>query len=522
MENSVAPARCVLPRHPQLAGDLAQPRPQRGRPWWIAGRVLFSVVSLVMLGAAGVGWTKYNDIVDGTVTADVLDDGAGAASTPGDGATDILLVGMDSRVDAQGHPLPPELLAKLNAGQSDGEINTDTLILLRVPNNDTKAIGVSIPRDSYVDIPGGHGKHKINSAYGRAKLAAMRRLRTQGVSEQAQLEMRSSQEGAQTLVKTIQQLTGSTIDHYAQVNLLGFNDITEAVGGVEVCLLNPVNDTFSGARFPKGPQTVSGTSALAFVRQRHGLPRGDLDRIVRQQVFLKSLAGKVLSAGVLTDQGKLDSLLGSLKKSIVLDQHWTLVDFARQTQGLSDGVEFPTIPTGTPALKTPADGVAVEVTPSEVQQFVKPCSAATLPPAQAASPPARTIQHPAASRTVPSPVDVRNANGTRGLAGKIATILTKQGFTLGDTTTVAARSTTVVRYPKGEKASAEKVATALDTPMTLEQDTTIDAGHVVVILGKDYQGNAANDLTGQPLLQLSPTTSQQLTLSGPNTTPCVN
>jgi hypothetical protein len=289
-----------------------------------------------------------------------------------------------------------------------------------------------------------------------------------------------------------------------------------------VCLLNPVNDLFSGARFPKGPQAVSGISALAFVRQRHGLPRGDLDRIVRQQVFLKSLANKVLSAGVLSDQGRLDNLLGSLKKSIVLDQRWTLVDFVRQTQGLSDGVEFQTIPTGTLALKTPADGVAVEVTPSEVQRFITSLLGGDAPAAPGDQPSSANNPPPTSKQNSSITVDVRNANGSRGLAGKIATILSKQGFTIGDTTTVAARSTSVVRYPKGEKASAEKVVAALGTPMTLEQDTTVDAGRVMVILGKDYKSDAANDLTG-PLLQLAPTApEQQPTPGSSNATPCIN
>jgi len=83
------------------------------------------------------------------------------------------------------------------------------------------------------------------------------------------------------------------------------------------------------------------------------------------------MAAKALSTGILIDQTKLDSLLTSLKKSIVLDQNWNLVDFARQTQGLSAGVEFQTIPTGSLVLRTLSDGLAVEVTPSEVRKFVK-------------------------------------------------------------------------------------------------------------------------------------------------------
>ncbi|MBP2320127.1 LCP family protein required for cell wall assembly [Kibdelosporangium banguiense] len=511
-------SRPAPPRERPSERATSRPAPEPSRPRWIGGKVIIAVVSLVVLGATGFGWGKYNEIVGGYTTANVIDEGAGGPK-PADGATDVLLVGLDSRVDAQGKPLSKELLAKYNAGKADGELNTDTLILMRIPNDGSKAIGVSIPRDSYVDIPG-YGKHKINSAYARAKASSMKKLKGQGISDQAELEVKSSQDGAANLIKTIQGLTGATIDHYAEVNLLGFADITEAIGGVDVCLLKATSDSFSGARFPAGEQQVTGAAALSFVRQRHGLPNGDLDRIVRQQVFMKGMATKVLSAGTLTDQSKLDKLLAAIKKSIVLDQKWNIVDFARQMQGMTGGsLDFKTIPTGRPDLKTPEDGDAIEIKPAEVKTFVQGLLGTDAPPSSSSS----SSSSPTAggdSENKAITVDVRNGNGKSGLASQVSKALSDQGFKTGDTNNVAARTKSVIRYPKGEKANADKVADALGGSVTVEQDANVSKGHVVIFLGKDYK--AVDGLAAQPLLQLDPARTQAQPQIGANGAPCVN
>jgi LCP family protein required for cell wall assembly len=502
------------------SGERARPRPaaEARRPKFIGGKAVLAVVSLVVLGATGYGWGKYNEIVGGYTTANVIDEGAGGPK-PADGATDILLVGLDSRVDAQGKPLSKDLLAKLSGGKADGELNTDTLILMRIPNDGGKAVGVSIPRDSYVDIPG-FGKHKINSAYARAKAAAMKKLRGQGISDQAELEVKSSQDGAANLIKTIQGLTGATIDHYAEVNLLGFSDITEAIGGVDVCLVKAVNDSFSGARLPAGEQQLSGAAALSFVRQRHGLPGGDLDRIVRQQVFMKGMATKVLSAGTLTDQDKLDKLLAAIKKSIVLDQKWNVVDFARQMQGMTGGsLDFKTIPTGRPDLKTPDDGDAIEIKPADVKTYVQGLLGGAAPPTSSSGSPS-TGGEPGDTENKAITVDVRNGNGKAGLASQVSKTLTDQGFKGGETNNVAARTKSIIRYPKGEKVNADKVADALGGSVTVEQDVNVSKGHVVVFLGKDYK--AVNGFAAQPLLQLDPVRTQAQPRIGTNGAPCVN
>ncbi|WP_218952173.1 LCP family protein [Amycolatopsis anabasis] len=452
------------------------------------------------MGLTGYAWAAMQGLVNGFTMTDVIGSGGGG-DKPADGARDILLVGLDSRTDAQGNPLPKDVLAQLRAGVSDGELNTDTLIFVHIPNDGGKAVAISLPRDSYVDIPGGYGKHKINSAYARAKFAARKELQTQGVTDEKELELKSNQEGAKTLIATVEKLTGSTIDNYAAINLLGFNDITKAIGGVDVCLNRAVRDEYSGANFKAGQQSLSGADALAFVRQRHGLPRGDLDRVVRQQVFMAGLAKKVLSAGTLTDPGKLNGLVDAVKKSVVLNQGWDIFGFAQQMSGLTGGkIEFRTIPVVNMDYSTPEDGSAIQVDPRQVHDFVQ--GLAGPPPGAPAPPPANGN----ASTTV----DVRNATGKTGLAASVSQTLTGKGFIAGSTDNASSRKTSVVRYPSGAQAAAQGVAEALGGKLSLEQDASVPPGHVTVLIGTDYSNSGGSSGSAAR-------TPQQLTAAQPST-----
>ncbi|MBP2320051.1 LCP family protein required for cell wall assembly [Kibdelosporangium banguiense] len=339
----------------------------------ITTKSLIAVVSLAVLAVTAGGWWTYRTATTNLATDDVIvpeTPDAPQAST-GDSPTPvrkppqdttILLVGLDSRTDAQGNPLPRNVLDALQAGNSTGEQNTDTMMVIHVPADPTKkAFAISLPRDSYVDIAGGFGKHKLNSAYARAKNAAA-----------GQGEKESTTAGRRNLIATINQLTGLHIDHYAEINLFGFSEITNAVGGVPVCLNNPVKDSYSGANFPAGPQTLQGIDALKFVRQRHGLTNGDLDRVRRQQAFLAGLANRMFSAGTLTDPSRISDLVSALTKAVVLDKGWDLMSFAQQLGDLTgDKIQFTTIPTGRINLATPSDGSAVEVNPNQVRAFVQ-------------------------------------------------------------------------------------------------------------------------------------------------------
>ena len=333
-------------------------------------RGIAAALSLALLVGTGYGWSVQRDFTAHVVTSDVID----LTTTPPepDQPFTALLVGLDSRTDAAGNPLPPELLAQLRAGADEGQLHTDTIILLHVPAGpNAQAIAISIPRDSFVTLAGATSRHKINSAYGRATKETEDDLAAEGLTG-PDLDRRARDAGRRALVATVQQFTGVPVDHYAEVNLAGFVEMTEAVGGVPVCLKRSEREVRSGIDLPAGPQLVRGADALAFVRQRHDLEGGDLDRIARQQAFLAGMAGRVLSAGTLSDPAAVRRLVDVVTRHVVLDRGWDLDRLINQFRRMSGGdIRFVTIPTGSPALETPVDGIAVEVDPEAVRTFVQ-------------------------------------------------------------------------------------------------------------------------------------------------------
>ena len=346
--------------------------PRKRRLGRVTRQIAIGLVSVVALAGTGYAYVRKDQLQQNVPTTDVLAQRPGEPAAPSadDGAEDILLVGSDARTDAQGNPLPLRVLKQLRTESNDGAVNTDTVMLLRVPKNGGKPIAVSIPRDSWVDVPG-RGKAKINSAYGVAKAKEAAALRGQGERDQAKIERDSDTEGRRALVQTVQDLTQLRIDHYAEVNLLGFYLLTEALGGVRVCLNHATEDKDSGANFRRGEQVVSGGQALSFVRQRKNLPRGDLDRIVRQQAFLSSALSQVLSAGTLTDSSMLNALMDAVHRSIVVDPGLDLLEFAQQAKGLASGdLTFATIPVVTPDGRSEDGQSIVQVDPAAVRGYL--------------------------------------------------------------------------------------------------------------------------------------------------------
>ncbi|MCD2197435.1 LCP family protein [Actinomycetospora endophytica] len=500
-----APARPVPPPRPggppaPPSGD--GPKPGRGRRIL---RIVAVVASVLVFAMSGTAWAALS----GSFSS------SGALSKKGtaaDGATDILLVGTDSRTDAQGNPLPRDVLNQLDAGSADGELNTDTMMLVRVPNDGSRAVAFSLPRDSFVKLPGQTGKGKLNSVYPAAKAAAQQQLAASGDSNPADVDVKSSEAGRQSLIEAVQDLTGIGVDHYAEVNLLGFSNLTNAIGGVDVCLKNPVDDDFSGAHFAAGPRTVQGKDALAFVRQRHGLPLGDLDRVRRQQAFLAGLSHKILSAGTLADPITLTKLLDAVKQSVILDNGWDLLGLAQQMQGVSGGsVSFMTIPTQ--GGENTSSGDALKVDPVEVQRFV----------ADAIGPkPAPTAATPSGPAPGTIPVDVRNASGTEGAAGRVVQILGAQGYThvTSGNADQHTDASSIVFGPGGD-AAAGVVAKTLGG-LTTKPDPTVPPNTVRVLLASDYKGPGAvaPQPTGDSQDSAPPPPSQPpITADG---VPCVN
>jgi LCP family protein required for cell wall assembly len=451
---------------------------QRTRRWALVARVVGAVLSLALLATSGWGW-YLGQVADASVnrTDAIPTNGNDDASHTG-ADMNLLLVGQDGRQD-----LTPEQLAELNAGATDsGGLNTDTMILVHVPADGSRASFVSFPRDSYVQIPG-HGSDKLNAAYAYGYTSAGSNADTS--QKQAA--------GAQLLVQTISKLSGLQIDHYAEVDLLGFFNLATVVGGVDVNLCYAVDDRqYSGAVFPAGKQTISGADALKFVRERHGvrpdgspaLPRGDLDRIVRQQAFLASLAHQVLSAGTLANPSALSGLITAVSHYVVLDKGWDLLKFAAQARGLTGGnIAFRTIPTGTSALDTPSDGVAVQVDPTLVRQFFAGLAADGQAPAA----------DPAAAPLI---ADVSNASGHTGLAAAVQSLLDDGGVAPGALGNAPTAARSVIRAAPADQARAQQIAELLGG-IPVQPDATVPAGHVQVLLGRDYHGPATAGSTQQ-------------------------
>jgi LCP family protein required for cell wall assembly len=491
------------------------PAPTRGfRDWSLhVVRGFAALLSVAVLGTMGYYWWAIGDVDENTVTTEVIDQQqipVDEKGVPLDGAVDILLVGMDSRTDAYGNPLPREVLDLLHAGRNEGERNTDTMILVHIPVDGKRAVAFSFPRDTWVELAGGFGKHKLNSAFAYAWLDARGKL-AKSIKDTKQLDAAAAVEGRKNLIATIEKLIGKavTIDRYAEVNLASFYEVTKAIGGVDVCLNEAVDEPRSGANFPKGHQTIAGAQALSFVRQRYGLPNGDLDRIVRQQVFLGALADKVLSAEMLTSPNKVRDLVTAVQRSVVLSNGWELSKFAAQMQNLTSGnIDFYTIPTQGGAKIGGAD--VIKVDPAEVAQFIaaltsdggsdhaergnspdfqtpsgKPSSLTTT-----TSRPARTTSTSIAGPIQVAPgtitVDVLNASQTRGLAASVQERLVAQGFLRGKVGDTTAMPVSVIRYASGEQYSAQLVASVLGGQVALEPDLSLAARHVTVVVGTDY------------------------------------
>ncbi|MEU8898445.1 LCP family protein [Nocardia sp. NPDC048505] len=472
--------------------------------------MLVAGVAAAVLVLTGFAWHSMDSLVSGIER--ISDLGLGGQR---DGATDILLVGVDSRTDAHGNPLSDEERAMLHAGDEVG-MNTDTIMLVRVPNDGRSATAISIPRDSYVDVPG-IGPSKINSAYGATKLATHEKLLAQGLSQSA-AETQSVQAGRQALIKSVGALTGLTVDHYAEISFLGFVLLTDAVGGVDVCLNAPVDEWMSGADFRAGEQRLDGAQALSFVRQRHNLPRGDIDRIVRQQVFLAQLTTQMLSAKTLSNPIRLQELSEAVGRTVVLDGSWDVLAFLKQLKDLSGGhVRFETIPVADLNGMTNNGESVVRVEPKMVKAFVSSLvDGKTDEPEDIGFDPATVT------------VNVLNAGGVGGLAAKVSQALAMKGYQPGQVGNYNGGSviSTRVLAASSSNPKAKEVARALGG-LTVVADPMMSPEAISVVLASDYSGpgssaNSMFDFTGSSSTSATPVPPAPPISAGQNGPKCVN
>ncbi|MDT5229752.1 MAG: hypothetical protein QOI39_252 [Mycobacterium sp.] len=454
-------------------------------------RVIATVAAVVVVLGTGVAWSKVRSFEDGIYHVFAPSLGHGGD----DGALDILMVGMDSRSDAHGNPLSPVELATLRAGDEVAS-NTDTIILVRIPNNGKSATAISIPRDTYVSAPG-LGKTKINGVYGQTKEEKRVSLVESGAAP-AEAEAHGTEAGREALIKTVGDLTGVTVDHYAEIGLLGFSLITDALGGVNVCLKEPVFEPLSGADFPAGWQKLNGPQALSFVRQRHELPRGDLDRVVRQQVVMASLAHQVISGKTLSSPATMNRLQQAIQRSVVLSSGWDIMDFVNQLQKLAAGkIAFATIPVLDESGWSD-DGMhsVVRVDPHQVQDWV-----AGLLQDQAKGKTEELAYTPAKTSA-----SVLNDTDINGLAASVSEVLTSKGFSTGtvgnnDAAHVAGSQ---VQAAKADDLGAKAIAKELGG-LPVIANTAVPQGTVRVVLANDYTGPGSGLADGPAKLAASST-----------------
>ncbi len=424
------------------------------------------------------------------VVRDVSSIGSSHAITggPSIGPQNILLMGLESRRDWNGNVLPANILKALHAGSVQGVENgvggndTNTLILLHIPAGGRKAVGFSIPRDDWVSFAGTAGSQqqgKIDQAYGVSMFYQQQQLKQQnaGIS-QNQLAFEGNEAGRKAAVDTVEQLTGVHIDHFAEVNLDGFYELASILGGVEACLNHAVSDANSGADFRAGYQHLSASQALAFVRQRDGLPNGDLDRTHRQQAFLDAVMGQLRTEGVIGDLTKIQALLSVARQYVITDADWNLLDFASQMQDLTSGnLVFHTLPIQGYATIGGQD--ANVVNPASIKNIVqstfypKPAAPATsgAEPQQPGTPAAATT------------VDVFNGGGTAGMAASVSEAIGRAGYKAGQVADAVPRTTTEILYGTGEAGNASRIASAFGVASAAS--AAVAPNHIEVLIGAD-------------------------------------
>ncbi len=290
-----APPRPSAPRRPRRPGSV--------------GRRLRA--ALVLLLVLALGFAVY---IDTTLDRVPALPGDTASSSEG---TNYLIVGSDSRAE-----LTEEQREELATGGPESEL-TDTIMLLHTGSG--PSVLVSLPRDSMVDIPG-HGRQKINSAYARGE--------ADGTG------------GPQLLTSTVEGATGLEIDHYVQIGFTGFVNVVDAVGGVELCVPEAIEDPKAALDIEEGCQTLDQATALGYVRTR-ATASSDFGRVERQRAFISALLKRVTSPAVLLNPFRLVPLATGLSSAITVDDGthvWHLAQFGFAMRGVGDGGVTTTVP----------------------------------------------------------------------------------------------------------------------------------------------------------------------------------
>lgn len=436
--------------------DQAQADPRGPALWRVLGWVSV-VTAAAMVAGSLTTYGLYRKLSGNMRQQDVLSRLGDERPAEGADAENILLIGSDTRAAQNGQP-----------GEQVEGARSDTLILLHLSPSRDEALVVSFPRDSLVEIPPC-----------QADDGSVIAPRTGLLNEAFNLG------GPACTWRTLESLTGIRIDHFVQIDFSGFQRMVDALGGVEVCLPEAVNDPKAHLTLPAGRQEVNGEQALGYVRLRYGLGDGsDLERIKRQQRFMAAVVKKATSTRLLFDPPRLYRFLDAATRSVATDRGLGLADLrgiADRIKGIDTGeVVFASVPTE-PAPADPNRLVWSQPAADQLFQKIK----------EDAGPPSSQQPSPGSGGAVmpPSQVQVNVLNGTEiaGLAGRTADELEARGFRVrdvGNAQDPAAR--TVVRYASGAERQAEAVAATIQGAEVVRGD--LPAGTVDLVIGDDWEG----------------------------------
>ena len=305
-------------------------RPRGGRRWLRPRRILAilaGLVALIVVAAVAVYFSVNSKLTKVDVLTPVAFTSAG---------TNWLITGSDSRAG-----LSKKQENQLALGHNIAGSRSDTILLLHVPANSTRPTLVSLPRDSYVPIPG-HGYNKLNAAYALG--------------------------GPKLLVQTVQNVTGLPVNHYMGIGFGGLVSVVNDVGGVQICLKAPMKDPKAGLNLKAGCQTLNGDQALGFVRTR-AFAEGDIQREQDQRILIKGILSKMTSPGTLANPFAVIPAANGAAAAITIDQGTGLTQLISVAFALRNPVTT-TVPIANPGLSTPA-GSAVEWNHTEARQFFR-------------------------------------------------------------------------------------------------------------------------------------------------------
>ncbi|MEV7975630.1 LCP family protein [Streptomyces sp. NPDC086519] len=453
-------------------------RSRRARPAGRGKRVLKIIglcTAVLVLVTAGAGWWFYQHL-NGNINSVSLDGKGGTEKADAFGRTpiNILVIGSDARTSKTD--------CKLGGGCSQtgvqsGNGNADVEMVVHISADRSNATVMSIPRDTMVDVPAckdSSSGQSTSGYYGQVNSAL--------------------QYGAACQVATVHQLTGIPIDHFVKLDFSGVVKMSDAVGGVSVCVNSNVYDTYSHLKLSKGSHTLKGQAALEFVRSRHGFGDGsDLGRTVSQHIFLSAMIRKFKSAGTLTDPTAVYSLANAATKALTVDDG--LGSIKKLISLAADVNKVPTKRMTFTTMQTapdPNNSNRVVVGSGAKDLFATMANDQSLTTAsgkKSAAGSAAASAKPTATATVPASqiaVTVENGTDITGRASAIANALISQGFSTGTSTANAPASatTTTLTYGSGDKAEAQTVAKALDLPGSHLKSG--GGSGVVLVVGSDW------------------------------------